>query len=296
MSYATNSYQGRPGINNVVNNFYINIGRVDVHNGDINNGIQHTVAAQKVGDVHVYNNIENVVNNQTNYVINMDNRKIEFVSPYSTNRDAGAGYVEHKAVPQIEHNYNPMNSYQNNVSYNILKKRRPMVQFVKDAEQVSPLVEATFIELTGEEFPKDIVVHVCDEDTMKKAHANWGGVWNPGIMGFAINEQRAVFVKKGDLDVLMLTLGHEIGHVLTPTLRDAVSEEAKAFAFELAWVKKIIEKNIGGLAGNFDPDFVPAANGLHDKAFGFVQKLVKKGRKAVEVFKELAQGAIHVTP
>jgi len=45
MSYTSGSYKG--GIQNVVNKFYINVGKVDVHNGDVNNGIQHTVAAQQ---------------------------------------------------------------------------------------------------------------------------------------------------------------------------------------------------------------------------------------------------------
>ena len=75
MSYESKSYQG---IDRVVNKFYVNIGSVNVHNGDVNNGIQHSISAQQVGDVHVYNNVETLINNNhtNNYIVNMDNRKI----------------------------------------------------------------------------------------------------------------------------------------------------------------------------------------------------------------------------
>jgi hypothetical protein len=90
----------------------------------------------------------------------------------------------------------------------------------------------------------------------------------------------------------MLTVGHELGHVLTPTLGNAVDEEAKAFAFELAWAKTIIENDIGGLKANFNVDFIPAQNGLHDKAFTFVQKIVKKGMDSLRLFFEISRGAL----
>jgi hypothetical protein len=81
--------------------------------------------------------------------------------------------------------------------------------------------------------------------------------------------------------------------VIAPRLDDAVDEEAKAFAFELAWARKIVENNIGNLAANFNPDFVPAANGLHDRAFAFVQRMVKRGKEALQVFLELARSTLH---
>lgn len=297
MTYTSNSYQSR-NLERTINKFYINIGEVNVHNGDVNNGIQHSISAQRTGDVHVYNNVENIVNNhQTNYIVNMDNRKVEFISPYSGREieSRGAGYLEQRGYQLLEDNstgYEIQQRYENGITHGLLKKDRPVVQFIEDAEEIRDMVEETFFKLTGEEFPKDIAVRVCDDEQMKKAHTAFGGKWNPGIQGFAINEERKVFVRKNDLDILMLVLGHEIGHVLTNTLGDAVSEEAKAFAFEMAWVKTIIENDIRGLAANFEPDFVPAANGLHDKAFGFVQKMVKKGKEALELFKDLGRGMI----
>ncbi|MFC1723669.1 hypothetical protein ACFL0V_06010 [Nanoarchaeota archaeon] len=286
----------------VVNKFYVNIGQVNVNHGNVNYGIQHTIAAERTGDVHVYNNIESVVNqqitNNTNYVVNMDNRKVEFIEPYSGRKvigENGSGALDGYAQQQIGTDYNSAPAYQQSITQGLLKKRRPVVQFVEDMGQVRELVEETFEKVTGERFPENIVVSVCDEQEMKKAHTHFGGDWNPGIMGFAINktsEASSIFVRENDLDELMLTLGHEIGHVLTRRLGNAVDEEAKAFAFEMAWVKAIIEHDVGGLGESFNPDFTPAENGLHDKAFMFVKQIVDGGKDAMRVFKELAIGAL----
>jgi hypothetical protein len=166
---------------------------------------------------------------------------------------------------------------------------------VQDAEEIKGIVLETFEKLTGQQFPDNIVVRVCSEEELKKAHTANGGKWNAGIMGFAINRHpypSTIFVRKNHLDALMLTVGHELGHVLSPRLENDLDEEAKAFAFELAWVKTIVEHDINGLAANFNIDFMPAENGLHDKAFGFVQRIVSKGKEALKVFWEVAKGVL----
>ncbi len=285
-------------LDRVVNKFYIN-GDVHVNNGSINNGIQHSIAAQKVGDVHVYSqNIDNRV--QNNYVVNLDNRKVEFVPPYIS--DGRRNEVEYNTsnnrylLPSPSGNYdNGPSSYQSSITTGLLKQRRPHTQFIEDAEEVEGLVRKTFETLTGQAFPDDIVVRVLGEEEMKNSHSANGGVWNQGIMGFAINrnpEPSNIFVRKNHLDALMLTIGHELGHVLSSRLSSELDEEAKAFAFELAWAKCIVENDIGGLAENFDVGFEPAANGLHDKAFAFVQSMVKQGKEAMKLFWALGKGLI----
>ena len=132
-----------------------------------------------------------------------------------------------------------------------------------------------------------------------KAHlANGGEVWNPGIQGFAVNRKgkgySCIFVKNNHLDALMLVLGHEIGHVITPRLPDLKDEEAKAFAFEMSWAKAIIEHNIAGLKGQFNVDFKPAANGIHNIAFGFVQSMINKGKDSLKLYWELVKGSVRV--
>ncbi len=300
MTYVSNSGNGYQGLERAVNRVYnVNI-NLNIGTMNINNGIQHSIAAEQGSNVVVYNNIESIVNQNrtTNYVVNLDNRRVEFLSPYigSTRGKTGTGYLERGYGRKlISNDYNPQPLYENSITTGLLKKNRPRVQFIEEAEEIRPLVEETFKKVTGEEFPKNIEVRLCSEKEMKEAHSHFGGTWNPGIMGFAINrteEPSLVFIRKGELDSVMLTTGHEIGHVLTTTLGNNVDEEAKAFAFEMAWVKAIIEKNIGGLAGNFNPEFIPAKNGLHDKAFGWVQKLIKNGKEALRIFKELASGLI----
>jgi hypothetical protein len=294
-------------LDQVVNKFYVNVGAVNVHNGNVNNGIQHSIAAQKTGDVHVYNQtIDNrvgAVNN--NYVLNLDNRKVEFISPYigegGSGSQGGERYLSNEDQYLLEgpsgsyDNTQGGQEYQSMITSGLLKSRRPVTQFVADAEEIQEFVLDAFEKLTGQTLPDNIVVHVCDEDRMKKAHKAHGGVWHAGIMGFAINgggDVSSIFVKQNHLDALMLTVGHELGHVLTETLSNPVDEEAKAFAFELAWAKCIVDNDIAGLAENFDVDFMPAANGLHDKAFAFVQNSVKKGKEALRVFWEVAKGIL----
>lgn len=292
-------------LDTVVNKFYVN-GDVHVNNGSINHGIQHTIAAERTGDIHVYSqSIDNRVNVQNNYVLNLDNRKVEFIAPYvgdQLGRTQSEGeYLEGSdryLLPSPSGNYNSSSrEYQASITGGLLKKCRPVTQFVHDSEEVKDIVIETFEKLTGKQFPDSIEVRVCEEEEMKKAHSANGGRWSSGIMGFAINRwpnPSTIFVKKNHLDALMLTIGHELGHVVNPQLPNELDEEAKAFAFELAWTKTIIKEDIGGLAKNFNIDFVPAENGLHDRAFAFVQDVVRKGKDALGVFWELSKGVLKV--
>ena len=91
-----------------------------------------------------------------------------------------------------------------------------------------------------------------------------------------------------------MTIGHELGHVFTKSLINKHNEEAKAFAFEIAWLKTIIEHNIAGLQYSFNLDVKPAKNGLHDIAFAHVKKWLEKGKKAIEIYWELVKGALTV--
>ncbi len=114
-------------------------------------------------------------------------------------------------------------------------------------------------------------------------------------MGFAINKNLPeIFVRENHLDQLMLTIGHELGHVFTKSLINRHNEEAKAFAFEIAWLKAIIEHNIAGLQNSFRLDINPAKNGLHDIAFEHVKKWLKVGKKAIEIYWELVKGILTI--
>ena len=182
------------------------------------------------------------------------------------------------------------------VADNFLNPLRPETQFIGNMGQVKEFVEQTFSLVTGESFPDNIQLTICSEEQLRKIHLSLNETWNDGIQGFSINKQgkgiNEIFVKQEHLDKLMLTIGHEIGHVMSFTLNDSRDEEAKAFAFSLAWMKMIVENNIAGLKSCINPS--PARNGLHNVAFDFVESLINKGRKAIEVFNDLVFGRLSI--
>ncbi len=165
----------------------------------------------------------------------------------------------------------------------------------QNAELMSFVNEA-FEAATGEEFPQGMKITVCSKERLKATHEAHGGKWNEGVSGFSINRRgfgvSEIFVKEDELARLMLTIGHEIGHVIALPLGNAVDEEAKAFAFSMQWMEAVRKNNIGGLYEAINPN--PAKNGLHNKAFDFVISLIEQGRKAVDVYLGLIKGDISI--
>ena len=199
-------------------------------------------------------------------------------------------------------NYNAKRSITSTYSHvtdDFLNPNRPKSVFVGDAAEIKEFVEESFKEVTGREFPDDVMIHVVNEKQMKKAHSMFGTNWNDGIQGFAINRKdrglmSEVFIKKGELDRIMLTIGHEIGHVLTIKKDNMLNEEAKAFAFSLAWMKAIKEKNIANLATSISLSR-PAMNGVHNIALDFVLEQRAKGREALDIYYDIIAGLIKIS-
>jgi len=158
--------------------------------------------------------------------------------------------------------------------------------FVGDAEQIKELVCETFRAVVNEELPENLLINLCTLEEMMNIHSAFGK-WQHGILGFSMNSNgngiNHIFVRKGELDRVMLTIGHEIGHIFTRTLDNGKDEEAKAFAFCFEWVKTIKENNIGNLADSVNLDINPAENNLHDVAFNFVRRKVAEGTKAIDL-------------
>ena len=177
---------------------------------------------------------------------------------------------------------------------NFLNKHRPMTQFIDEVDQIKDYIKSAFQKTTGYELPVDISIKLCSNEELKKIHESFGGRWEDSIRGFSINNTRQIFVKRSDLDKVMLVIGHEIGHVLSHSLPDKKNEEAKAFAFEIAWMKTIVEQNIANLKDNIAIDFTPAKNGLHDISFNFVRKIISAGKRALDVYWGLMYGIIEV--
>ncbi|HIG92780.1 TPA: hypothetical protein HA234_01120 [Candidatus Woesearchaeota archaeon] len=159
--------------------------------------------------------------------------------------------------------------------------------FVGKAEEIRPYIEQAFELMFQEAFPADIKISVCNGEQFRAIAPH------PGTIGLSINRRREgllseIFVLNDSLARVMLTIGHELGHVLTETLDHGPDEEAKAYAFSLAWMKVIQEQDIAGLGDSFVTEN-PAHNGLHDVGFAFVHHLLKQGRKAREIYRGLIE-------
>ncbi len=191
---------------------------------------------------------------------------------------------------------NPQAQYETphfSLAESFLAENRPLTPMISEMGDVKEIVEQTFEKITGQEFPHDsIKIVVCEESQFRSIHESTGAMWNPGIMGFSFNKYgkgaSEIYVRQDHMDSILLTIGHEIGHVLGPTLSNGQDEEAKAHAFSLTWMETIREHNIGGLQPNIMPN--PAHNGLHDVAFDYVKYLMQTGASTFDIFKTLAHG------
>ena len=165
--------------------------------------------------------------------------------------------------------------------------------FVGKAGEIREYIEETFEKMFEKPFPSDIKISICNQKEFRKIAPS------PGVIGLSLNRRKfgllsEIFVLNDSLGRVMLTLGHELGHVLTETLDDSHDEEAKAYAFSLAWMKKVKEHNIAGLQEAILLEN-PAENGLHNIAFHFVQKLLQQGKDAWEVYLSFVRKMVSVT-
>ncbi|MCM2325689.1 MAG: hypothetical protein NDI94_04445 [Candidatus Woesearchaeota archaeon] len=176
----------------------------------------------------------------------------------------------------------------------LLNEKRPSVPKIEELSTwLKKEILKTFKLMMGFEMPDNILISVLKEDDLIHEHRKHARHWNEGIMGFAINRLHmndfsSIFVKENPLDMLMLTIGHEIGHCLSLSKEDAILEEAKAFAFELAWMKTIHDFNILGLKESMNIGLLrPSENGLHNVALSFVRRQLYE-KDALEIFKDIS--------
>lgn len=206
-------------------------------------------------------------------------------------------YEEKDAPKLYNHGYSTQKSrtmtYSPVVSC-FLNPDRPLTPFIGDASKIKEFVEEAFYHTTGKQFPKDIIVHVLSDKEFERMHRNR---FDFSIRGFAINRKpfgfSEVFARQDCIDGLMVVLGHEIGHVLTEKLSTARDEEAKAFAFCIAWLRAIKEHNVANLSRCIRLG-KPAENGIHDKAFEFVDKLMMQGLSPLEIFYDVSNDEMRV--
>jgi len=178
-----------------------------------------------------------------------------------------------------------------------LNSERPLTQQIETEDEIMPHIKEAFEKTTGKEFPSNAVkIAILSEESFREVHEAHNGIWSPGVQGFAVNTNgrgvQKIFAKRNSTDELMLTIGHEIGHIMTGTLKDIRDEEAKAFAFSMAWMHAIRQNNIAGIAQCINPN--PARNGVHDTAFEFVIEQAEHGKDAMQIYEELAKGELTI--
>ena len=71
--------------------------------------------------------------------------------------------------------------------------------------------------------------------------------------------------------------------------QNKIDEEAKAFAFSIAWMKTIKQHNIANLSTAIKLER-PANNGIHNIALDFVLDLVNKGKGALDIHSDIVRG------
>lgn len=230
--------------------------------------------------------ISNQRNNLNDYRKSMD---VDYAIRYMVyaGQKNNAGYTEHiHAKPDV---FSPDI---------FLDKNRPVSQFIGSVDDIKHYIRDAFEKTAGKKLPEDVMIRVVEQHDLKELHEEFGGTWSPGIQGISINKkgfgQSMIFCKENELDRLIVTIGHELGHIINFPLADKLNEEAKAFAFEMAWVNALHKHNIAGLRRSINPDPMPARNGLHDVAFSFVKNLIKQGRDCFEIIKELMSNKLKV--
>lgn len=157
--------------------------------------------------------------------------------------------------------------------------------FVGQAEEVREFVEDAFEKIFHQSFPSNIKMSILDREDFRKIapSANTIGLsLNRGQQGL-LSE---IFILNDNLGRVMLTIGHELGHVMTKTLSNPHDEEAKAYAFSLLWMKVIQENDIAALGDAIITE-QPAENGLHNVSFTFVHHLLAQGKDAAEIYQEI---------
>lgn len=171
-----------------------------------------------------------------------------------------------------------------------LNRQRPRTKFVAAAAEIAGLIREAFAKTADRELPENITITVAPRTTLQASHRLF---FNQGIVGLSFNGsgEKEIFAVAGNLDEVMLVIGHELGHVLSPTLSNGQAEEAKAFAFEMAWANAIFTHDIACLRSSINETALsmkPAQNGLHDLAFAFVNAATLAGKEPLQLHSQLS--------
>ncbi len=173
-------------------------------------------------------------------------------------------------------------------------------------EELDAHIRDIFQAVMDRDLPDDISISVLEKSRFHELTSHAFSA-SPGLQGFAKHKtdglpMHTIVVKKSSLAEVLTVVGHEIGHVISEKKGNAHDEEAKAIAFEYAWVKTIKEFDLAGI-GHIIRNVPLARNGLHDLAQMFVENRIKYGDDPLDIFDDIvadeisvAQMATHVLP
>ena len=221
----------------------------------------------------------------SNYSNNVSYMASEAISPVQVYDNNFAGLNPYSKPYETKKRQKNITETPIRVVDDFLNPARPKTVFVGNASEIKEFAEEAFRKTTGWQFPDDVIVRVLPAKYFRE-----------GLQGFAINRKEQgqiseVVIREDTIDRVMVILGHELGHVMSRRLDNERSEEAKAFAFSLAWIKAIKKHNIANLSAAVCIDR-PAKNGIHDVAHEFVIRMMQSGRNAIDIFKKIITGEL----
>ncbi len=208
---------------------------------------------------------------QNNYLSSLEKGFIPEYSKISRNIEISYEKCDKKEYESS----NFITQHEESIHHTFLLPSYVLKQFIGKTEKIEHYVKRTFRLLMGFEFPKNIIIKICSKEELKSIFEKISNEkWSEGILGFSINNQilNKIYIMENDLDKKL--------------------EEAKAFAFELAWARIIVEHDIAFLSKAIKLFPNPAKNGIHDSAFEFVLEKIKKGKKPMEIYEELVRNGI----
>ena len=187
-------------------------------------------------------------------------------------------------------------------------------QMVKEAEQIMPYVESTLKELglsyevrpSGLYLPEgqdrgiyvgEHLMRILPEDQLEQEFREYSSEKPPiNLGGFADRAMDVVYLKEGPFCNVFIEAGHELGHILSENIEDPVNEEAKAFAFQLAW-QEAAHKTLGYTRGLVMDSISSRLNDLpnngsyqnHRQAYEIVRSLQKEGFPLMDLYQLFAE-------
>jgi len=159
----------------------------------------------------IISNLEATVENVSYHQPVTDHRQPTTHHPYSSTNSAYAfNPASDYSAPRPIHTPSPEP---------FLRPNRPVSPFVGEISEIAHYIQQAFEAVTGSTLPNDVLMEIVTREELRQRHEKVGGAWSPGIQGFSVNKQgfgnSSIVVKENELDKLMITIGHEIGHIMT---------------------------------------------------------------------------------